>query len=950
MTPEDHRRIGNLYRDALALPAEDRGAFVASACHADPGLQRDVESLLAYDGHSHTALDASAMELLGRAIAVEESQSWVGRQISHYLVLSLLGRGGMGEVYRARDVRLAREVAIKVLPLAYAIDGTRLHRFEQESRAAGQLNHPNVVTVHDLGVHGAVPFIVTELLDGTDLRQQLASGALPPERAIGYAQQIARGLAATHAQGIVHRDLKPENLFVTRDGRVKILDFGLAKLAPAGETIAAGERRPTATGLVIGTMGYLAPEQLRGDPSDHRADVFAFGVILHEMLTGTRPFAGQSPADVAAAILKEEPRDLAEAAADPALGRIVRHCLEKDPDRRFQSASDLAFALDMLLASSAGFEVQTRAFQPRGSSRRRYRSVTAVALLACGLGAAIGGTIVWRARAQPPFVPEAVGRFVLPINSGMLAAGDLALAPDGTHVAFSTGRPGAKTLYLRNLADPGIDVLAIDGGEAPFFSPNSRWVGFFADGKMKKVSVHGGVPITLADAPSNRGADWSEHGAIVFAPIARAGLFQVSADGGVPEVLTTPDVEGRETSHTRPRWLPGGRSLVYVARGETEESRSLVALSLDDGQRRVLLEGANDPDYGATGHLLFVQQGTLMAVPFDSDRFDVQGDPIPVVEGVGAYGLSHSGLLMYAPRTATDVTSARLVLVDRQGRATRLKAPLREYSQPRVSPDGRRLALNIERGPDYNIWIYDLDRESLSQLTFEGRNGWPVWSHDGRHVIYASNRAGTSWDVYRKSADGSSAEETLLIKPQLQVPQSVSRDGQLLALTEVTPSSFHAPLLSLADGTTRLTIDDGWSPALSPDGRWVAYVSNESARYEVYVRPTSGGAGKWLISTDGGVQPLWSPRGTELFYRRGNSVFVVDVTTDAGFAHGAPRVLFEGRYLLGEQKDAMRTYDVTPDGQRFLMISDEVEPTANHLRAIVNWFSELAAATPLHGS
>jgi serine/threonine protein kinase/Tol biopolymer transport system component len=946
VTPEHHRRVGQLYRDALELPPEARGAFLSSACQRDTALRQEVESLLAYERRTDFVVDLSAVEVLGRAIATEQSQSWVGRQISHYLVLSLLGRGGMGEVYRARDLRLAREVAVKALPLAYSIDATRLHRFEQESRAAGQLSHPNVVTVHDVGVHEGVPFIVTELLEGGDLREEMSVGSLPQARAIGYARQIARGLAATHAKGIVHRDLKPENLFVTHDGRVKILDFGLAKLAGrADQASSAGERLETSPGLVVGTVGYASPEQLRGDGSDHRTDIFAFGVILHEMLAGRRPFDGASPADVAASIVMGEPRDLDETVCVPALNRIVRRCLEKNPDQRFQSASDLAFALDVLSGSSAPSELDLPfAGSDRGRPQgRRRRSSSAVLLASCLLIAALSA-VVWRTRAGAPALQEPVARFVLPIENGVLAPGDLEVSPNGAYLAYSTGRLGAKTLYLRDLANLEAAALEIQGGDGPFFSPDSQWLGFFADGKMKKISVHGGAPITLADAPSNRGAHWGDHGFIAFAPIARAGLFQVSADGGMPEVLTTLDAERGETSHTSPRWLPGGEAIVYVARGETEQNRVLVAESFEDGRRRLLLEGVAAPRRAATGHLLYVQRSTLTALPFDSERLEIRGAPIPLVDGVRAYGLSDAGLLMYAPVGAIDHTTASLVLVDRQGQAESLNAPSRNYEQPRMSPDGRRVAVSIRRGPDYNVWIYDLVRDSLSQLTFDGRNAWPLWSHDGRSVIYASNRTGTSWDIYRKSADGSGAEEALLIEPMLQVPHSVSSDGRLLGLTEVTTSSFHASLRSISDSAPGVKIESGWSPTLSRDGRWVAYTSNETGRYEVFVRSTSRLAGKWLISTEGGVEPLWSPSGSELFYRNGDKLLAVDVSTDGAFASGTPRLLFEAQYRLDDQQDPMRSYDVTPDGRRFLMIKDAAQPVTSRLHVVVHWFGELESA------
>lgn len=948
MTPEDYQRIGRLYHEALALPAEQRSSFLFTACHGDAALQQQVESLIGYDRDGETMIDRFALQVLGEALAVEQSRSWVGRQVSHYRIVSLLRRGGMGEVYRARDARLGRDVVVKALPLVYSADPARLHRFEQEAQAAGKLNHPNVLTVYDVGVHDGAPYIVTELLEGEDLRQQLDQGPLSQRRAIDYAQQIARGLAATHARGIVHRDLKPENLFVTTDGRVKILDFGLAKLKapPPSDVISPGQRLATSPGLVVGTIGYLAPEQLRGEQADERTDVFAFGVIFYEMLTGRRPFDRGSPADATAAVLREDPPDASEPshAVPPALDKIVRRCLEKNPEQRFQSAGDLGFALEMLLPISHTAPGARRSLTSviRGvAGPQGERGVLlATALLVCLLGAGVAGVLVWNGRGAAQRPARAIARFVLPVQTGAIVAGDLEMSPDGAYLAYSTGRPGAKTLYLHSLANPEVALARIENGDGPFFSPDSQWLGFFAEGKLKKISVNGGAATTLADAPSNRGADWGEHG-IVFAPIARAGLFSVSAAGGVPEVLTTPDSERGETSHVSPRWLPGSKTVLYVSRGEMQTNRTVMAFSLDDRRHRILLDGDELPRYVPTGHLVFIHQGLLMATPFDLTRLEVTGTPIPVVPDVATYGVSDAGSLIYARRTASGSREAVLVWVDRRGETEPLKASPKNYSNPRISPDGRRIALTMETGGDGNIWLYDNDRDALTRLTFEGRNGWPVWSEDGRQVIYASNRAGTSWDIYRKSADGTAAEEALLVKPLLQVGHSLSRDGALLALTEVTTSSFQTSLLSMRDQRLSVIVTNGWSPSLSPDGHWVAYTSNDAGRYEIYVRPTSGAAGKWLISAGGGVEPLWSPNGTEIFYRIGEKMFAVDVATNAGFQHGKPQVLFEGRFRLDDQKDPVRSYDVTRDGQRFLMIRDEREPITSQLNVVVNWFNDL---------
>ena len=945
VTPEHHQRVGRLFRDALELPAGERSSFLSRACDGDAALQQEVESLLAYEAVDHAAVDGSAMEAVGRAMAVEQSHSWVGRQVSHYRVLSRLGGGGMGEVYRAHDSRLGRDVAIKALPLAFAADSARMRQFEEEARTVGQLNHPNIVVVYDIGVHDGAPFIVTEMLEGEDLRQQLNRGLLPQRRAIDCAQQIARGLAATHARGIVHRDLKPENLLVTREGCVKILDFGLAKLTEAtgGTPPVSTGRLESSPGFIVGTTGYLAPEQLRGERADHRSDVFAFGVILHEMLSGRRPFERPSPSEVVAAILKDEPPDLDGVTGLITLNRIVRRCLEKDPDHRFQSARDLAFALDMvspISAESAGVHApRFPLLRPaRAPWMRRWAALGAV-LLTFGLVAAIAGMAARNARRVLP-QPGHVARFVLPVEGGTIQPGDLELSRDGAFIAYSIGRPGARTLYVRRLATSDAEPVAvIDGGENPFFSPDSQWLGFFAGGKMKKLALRGGAPVTLADAPSQRGADWGEDGSIVFAPIARAGLFLISENGGEPDALTTPDEKRLETSHINPRWLPGGRHVIYVARGETQADRSIVAFSLDERRSRVLLAGDAVPRYLSSGHLTLLHQGKLMTVPFSIERLALTGTPTPAVERVAAYGVSDTGLLIYAP--LNPAPGARLVWVNRQGHTADVGAPIRDYRNPRLSHDGQRVALTVVAAGQSNVWIFDFVREAILRLTFEGRSGWPVWSRDSGEMIFASNRSGTSWDIYRKPTDGTGAEAPILIKPLLQIPHAVSDTRGLLALTEIGPSSFHTAMLSMRDGTLNVKVKNAWTPSLSPDGRWFAYTSNEAGRYEIYVRPTSGGEGRWQISTEGGVEPVWSASGSELFYRHGDHVLAVDVVTNSTFEHGKPRLLFEGRYALGDVKDDTRAYDVAPDGQRFLMLRPETQPPTGHLKVVLNWYDEL---------
>lgn len=564
-------------------------------------------------------------------------------------------------------------------------------------------------------------------------------------------------------------------------------------------------------------------------------------------------------------------------------------------------------------------------------------------MLVSVLSAAAGAMVVWNARPVIPVAPQPVGRFVIPLGSGERLTGDAQLSPDGAYLAYSSGRPGAFKLYLRDLAE--VDTKPkqeFEGGTGPFFSPDSQWLGFFADGKMKKASVHGGALITLADAPSNRGASWGDDGWIVFTPIGRSGLFRVPANGGPTEILTTPEPERMETSHRSPQSLPGGKAVLYEARGETEANSAISVFSLANRQSRVLIDSGTPhrPHYVSTGHLVYLHLGTLMAAPFDLDRLELTGIPVPVVEDVATYDFSNAGTLVYAPRISSGASpAATLVWVNRQGVVEPVRTPPKNYLHPRLSPDERSIVVEITSGTDSNLWVYDLARDRSRRLTFEGRNLWPVWTQDNLRVIYGSNKTGTTWDIYWKPADGTGTEEALLIKPLMQLPHTLSRNGRVLALTEVSPASIDTWLFSMKDRTTSGPFAKAIAPTLSPDGRWVAYASNESGRYEIYVRPTSGAAGKELISSDGGVEPLWSPASTELFYRNGDRMLAVDVITHAGFEHGKPRVLFEGSYSF-DVIDS-QNYDVATDGQRFLMIREPTQSATTPLNVVLNWFEDL---------
>jgi serine/threonine-protein kinase len=881
-----------------------------------------------------------------------------GTRLGPYEVIAPLGAGGMGEVYRARDARLGREVAIKVLPAAFSADADRLRRFEQEARAAGMLNHPNILTIYDIGTQEGAPYIVSELLAGEELRAQLNGQALPARKAVDYALQIAQGLAAAHEKGIVHRDLKPENLFITNDGRVKILDFGLAKLKPPKLPGGVDTNAPTSVpqtdpGVVMGTVGYMSPEQVRGGEADHRSDLFAFGAILYEMLAGRRAFWGETAAETMTAILKEEPPELSATGQSiaPALERVVRHCLEKSPEQRFQSATDLGFAIEALSAPS-GSQVSGLPTAPPHAQPvlLRWRSALLWSLGALVIGGLATGVAVWKMMDKPAVATRPVARLILPLSpAAPLDLGlklSLALSPDGSHFVYV--RSGSQQLYLRSLEQAEAQPMAgTEGAEAPFFSPDGQWVGFFAQGKLKKVSVAGGVPVVLCDVPDGRGGSWGTDDTIILNPTLATGLFKVSASGGTLQELTP----AKSGIARWPEILPGGKAVIFSGgSGRGPGDRDIAVQSLETGERRVLIEDGVHARYANSGHLIFGRAGSLLAAPFDLERLEVTGPAVPVLDGVmtmigdGAplYAISAVGSLIYLP-SAGGGPRHSLVWVDRQGAALSLSAPRRAFRWLKLSPDGRTLAVHITDGAN-DIWAYEMARGAMTRLTFEpGEDEAPIWTPDGKQVAYSSSRTGQSRAILWRPADGG-AEERLMEGLHHIHLSSWSSDGKTLAFEDSDSTTGWDIWLLPLEGERKAqpflrTQFNELRAKFSPDGRYLAYQSDESGRAEIYVQPLPGPGGKQQISIEGGMDPAWAPNGRELFYRHGDKMMAVSIETSPAFSASAPRLLFEGRYEPN--------YDVAPDGQRFLMIKpSEQEAAPTQLNVILEWFEELKRRVP----
>ena len=881
----------------------------------------------------------------------------------------------MGEVYRARDTRLNREVAIKLLPAAFARDTDRLRRFEQEARATSALNHPNILTIYDIGTHEGTPFIVAELLEGEELRELLDAGPLPVRKALDYAQQVTLGLAAAHEKAIVHRDLKPENLFVTHDGRVKILDFGLAKLIERkgeGETGRGGEEDPTiaqsprlpvspsltSPGTVMGTVGYMSPEQVRGQDADHRSDIFSFGSILYEMLSGQRAFRRETMAETMTAILKEDPPELSETNTNisPSLERIVRRCLQKKPERRFQTASDLGFAIESLSTPSdtrPASQLDTTGALP---GVRRWRRLVAAGVILAVLVLA-GAFLLGRSRSRPG-VPAAVSRVTIslatpialgkycPLGIGRTA---IALSPDGSLLVYAGEQNGKSQLFARPL--DSFDARPIPGTEgayAPFFSPDGRSIAFFAANALQKVSLEGGQPVTLCEARTSHGGAWGPDNTILFTDAEGGRLMRISASGGEPKtVLSESGLEATNWGFSNPEFLPDGdTALVTLWQSPNPDNYQIAALSLKTGKLSIVVKGGVDAQYLSTGHLVYARGATLIAAPFDVRTATVNGAGVTLIENVRSeewgsiqYTLALDGTLVYI--SGGPAWIGKMVWADRNGVTTPIAAPARVYQNFSLSPDGQRVALEISEAT-HDVYLYEFARASLIRFTNDGDNGYPRWTPDGKQVTFWRHKT-SGLDVISKSID--SGSEVKFMSRENGDVQSWSPDGKTLVFMQMTPETSLDLWMKSGDQQPRPWLVTRFRELLadfSRDGKYVAYTSDESGQYEIYVRPASGEGGKWQVSSEGGEEPLWSKDGRELFYRNGPKWMVAEVTTEPQFKASTPHMLFEGPYLNVPGV----SYDVAADG-RFLMLEENYkQPPTFQLQAILNWSEEVKRRVP----
>ena len=891
-----------------------------------------------------------------------------GTKLGRYEIRSKIGAGGMGEVYQARDMELGREVAVKVLPSNFSTDTTRLQRFQQEACAAGALNHPNVLIVHDIGAHNGSSYVVSELLQGETLRKRISGTALGQRRSIDYALQIANGLAAAHEKGIIHRDLKPDNIFVTNDGRVKILDFGLAKLTQLDsgqvQTDIPTRRVDTDPGVVMGTIGYMSPEQLKGRPVDQRTDIFSFGAILYEMLSGRRAFHGESAAETMSAILKEDPPELSATnkTVSPALERLVNHCLEKSAEGRFHSARDVAFALEALAdagPTSAQTVMAVSALPDSRKAPKNFLPWIIAGILAIAL--AVTATLLMFSRKQAPSNPSVVRASIeQPDNAYFLPRSQFAVSPDGSRLVFVARPPGGRQLlWVRPLGATAAQPLAgTDDASYPFWSPDSRFIGFFSQSKLKRIDASGGPAQTLCDAPNGRGGTWNREGVIVFAPDNYRPLYRVSAAGGSAVAVTKLDESKLQATHRWPWFLPDGHHFLYrsgtTSSSTQRENNGIYLGSLDSNEQKLILSVDTMAVY-ASGYLLFVRDTALMAQQFDLNSFQLTGDALPLTERTqvdfvlsrGVFSVSDNGVLV-SQSGGTVLADRELLWYERDGKNPKpVGAAPALYAQIDISPKEDRLAAGIfdlnAGSPD--IWIYDIARNVPLRLTFDPDfDASPIWSPDGSRIVWRSNRKGR-YDIYQKVSSGAGNDEVLLESEENKEATSWSSDGQFIAYTNsavrgntqndiwILPmSGERKPVPFLQTGANET------SAQFSPDGHWIAYVSDESGTNQVYIAPFPNAVGKWQVSRSGGTEPRWRGDGKEVFFLSPDNKLMAAAINAIGsnLQVGNAETLFE----IHPANPPGYHYDVTNNGKRFLVDSSR-EGNVQPLALIVNWPSAL---------
>ena len=941
--PDRWRRLESVVHAALARPAEERAAFLVEACADDGDLRREAASLLERDGGADaflgTPLDALA------AGAIERPTLVAGQSIAHYRIINAIGAGGMGQVYAAEDTRLARQVALKILPPELADDPERRARFTREAKAVAALNHPNIVTVYAVEDADGLHFITMELVRGRTLADLLPRTGFALGKFLEMAIPFTDALAAAHQHGLTHRDVKPANVMVADDGRVKVLDFGLAKAQldvwhrDGTRTL----RSATEDGHVVGTPAYMSPEQAEGKKVDARSDIFSLGIVFYEMLTGQRPFVGDSATAALASILHDTPRPLSELkpALPRRLARLVHRCLEKNPVDRYQSAIDLRHDLEEIGPGEESDDAIPSRLSRQGGRRRTIAWATSI-VLAAGSAAAT----TWVLKPLPPDPPTVAAHLTIDLPPAaqleQTTRPVLAVSPDGRQLVFAARLNGKPHLFLRPIDRLDAEVLTETGPSPhPFFSHDGQWVGFTSDGALKRIAVGGGAPTLIARVPVLTGAFWAEDDHIVLVSDIRTPVSRVASSGGEPREVTTFDSARGESSHRYPEVLPGGRVVMFTAGPPLDgpwHEGDIVAQSLDTGERQTLIRGAAQARYVAPGYIVYARAGTLYAVPFDVTSVRVTGPSVAVLEGVredlrhGAaqFVVAANGTLAYV---SGGLETSEVVLVDRQGVVTPLMPNERRwFGSPRLSPDGRRLAVTVGGGNDATF-VLDLPSGGLTRVTSDANHLMPTWTPDGQRITSTKS---VERELVSRQVDQRGMPEEILYRAPSGHGQPGSASWSQDGLTLAFAMNGDIWTLRMPERVAEPFIESRFveaAPAFSKDGRWLAYVSNESGSSEVYVQEFRPSGQRWRVSKAGGTEPVWSKDSQRLYFRQGFKLLAV-----------AARPPFAGAVELFETPWASPQYDVAPDGERFFMIRRD--QSAARIHVIFNWVDELKRRVP----